>query len=165
MVLSYLLGDWILETVFQVLNSGLLQYVLSSSRAFWVSISDCLWYSSSVSRRRGSSFFGFSFLQSIYSARRQWLRCSPYTWTAFIKVAYSLIKHEDLGKRVLHVLGAECSYHDGQSHLLDLSSSVHQQKAEDLQRPGQDVDTSLIHKGAIAVTHCKTDEPNHNGIT
>lgn len=52
----YRFGDWSLDTAFQGLNSGLLQYLRSSSRARRVSSSACFWYSSSVSRRRGSGF-------------------------------------------------------------------------------------------------------------
>lgn len=66
---------------------------------------------------------------------------------------------------VLQVFGAESRHDDGEGHLLDLNSEVNQEQAEELQRPGQDVDALLVHQGAVTVAHGEADESHHAYIT
>lgn len=79
-----LFGDWSLDTVFQGLDSGLLQYFLSSSSPRRVSSSACFWYSSSVNRRRGC---GFWWTRRIFLHKRP--RCNGTTATAYFRIALS----------------------------------------------------------------------------
>lgn len=114
-----LFGDWSLDTVFQGLNSGLLQCFLSSSSPRRVSSSASFWYSSSVNRRRGSGFW-----------RKRLIFLQTNVWLDYSKCLYqyhiSFCQHSppyssSQSDRILQIFRDQCRYDDGKGNLLDLN--------------------------------------------
>lgn len=62
--------------------------------------------------------------------------------------------------RVFQVLSAQCNDDESKGNVRDLDTGIHESQAQQLQRPGQQVNASFIFQGPIFVAHCKTHESN-----
>ena len=66
--------------------------------------------------------------------------------------------------RVLQVLRTQRSDDNSKGDVWYLDAGIHETQAQQLQGPGQQVDTSFILQRPILVTDCKTHEPNCEDI-